>query len=462
MVAARAAEAPCPLESNDQPLQPRCVFSADGAMVSLVHKQWVETRTVVIGEPEERLTADGKQEIHVGSLSYFSRLADSSTFIDLAKVEMERRKIKEAKEVCAVMDGADWLQDFTETHRSDAVRVLDFAHAAEHLTQLLEVLESAGVRFPPHMLDRCLHILKHRGASSLLRIADRHFGKQNHQGGESTHLRYLRNREALMHYPQFRRQGWPIGSGMVESANKNVVEARLKGTGMHWQRQQVNPMLELRNAICNDRWQEMWQQAFEELRRQRTLQKGARRQMKKAASFSPTENAFPPSSLPSQSPTQETTQASICSASSRSSSSPPRLAGKKRQHKPYHPRLSPHTASEANGDVCICGTPLRPSPGRNRVKQYCSPTCGSRARMRAKREREKQGISCSSQPLAQSSEGNESVCICGTSLTQPGRAIVSKRYCSARCASRARMRAKRERDRQWLSHALQRDQPSEA
>jgi hypothetical protein len=37
---------------------------------------------------------------------------------------------------------------------------------------------------------------------------------------------YLHKREALMQYPQFRRDGWPIGSGMVESANKNVVEAR--------------------------------------------------------------------------------------------------------------------------------------------------------------------------------------------------------------------------------------------
>jgi len=36
------------------PLQ-RCVFSADGAMISLVHKQWVETRTVAIGEPQEKL-----------------------------------------------------------------------------------------------------------------------------------------------------------------------------------------------------------------------------------------------------------------------------------------------------------------------------------------------------------------------------------------------------------------------
>ena len=57
------------------------------------------------------------------------------------------------------MDGADWLQFFTERHRPDAVRILDFPHAAEHISELLEALENAGMRFPPHMLDRCLHLL---------------------------------------------------------------------------------------------------------------------------------------------------------------------------------------------------------------------------------------------------------------------------------------------------------------
>ena len=30
---------------------------------------------------------------------------------------------------------------------------------------------------------------------------------------------------------------------------------------MHWERKNVNPMLALRNAVCNSRWQEMWQKA---------------------------------------------------------------------------------------------------------------------------------------------------------------------------------------------------------
>ena len=127
-------------ESEDEELLQRCVISPDGAMISLIHKQWVETRTVAIGEPQEKLNAEGEREIHVGKLSYFSRLADASTFTTLAEVEMRRRKVREAKEVSAVMDGADWCMTFTERHRPDAVRILDFPHGGEHINDLLEAL----------------------------------------------------------------------------------------------------------------------------------------------------------------------------------------------------------------------------------------------------------------------------------------------------------------------------------
>src|SRR5947207_8810499 len=80
-------------EDLERPLE-RCVFSPDGAMISLVHKQWAETRTVAIGEPQERRNAKGEVEIHVGKLSYFSRLADASTFTRLAEVEMRRRRVR--------------------------------------------------------------------------------------------------------------------------------------------------------------------------------------------------------------------------------------------------------------------------------------------------------------------------------------------------------------------------------
>lgn len=54
----------------------------------------------------------------------------------------------------------------------------------------------------------------------------------------------------------------------MESGNELVLEARLKGNGMHWARPHVNPMLALRNVACNDRREEAWPQIALALRQQ--------------------------------------------------------------------------------------------------------------------------------------------------------------------------------------------------
>jgi hypothetical protein len=92
-----------------------------------------------------------------------------------------------------------------------------------------------------------------------------------------THLAYLETRQAQLQYPQFVADGWPIGSGMVESANKLVVEDRLKGAGMHWAEANVNPMLALRNAFCTDRWAEAWQVIEQGVRQHSAERRSARR-----------------------------------------------------------------------------------------------------------------------------------------------------------------------------------------
>src|SRR5438874_10396589 len=98
-------------------------------------------------------------------------------------------------------------------------------------------------------------------------------------------LTYLQKREAHMQYPSYQEAGWPIGSGSVESANKLVVEARLKGAGMRWERQNVNPMLVLRNAVCNRRWNETWTTAGAQRRALRTSQRQTHSQQRLSNAF---------------------------------------------------------------------------------------------------------------------------------------------------------------------------------
>ncbi len=73
-------------------------------------------------------------------------------------------------------------------------------------------------------------------------------------------LGYLEPRVEQLRYAQFRAAGLPIGSGIVESANKLVVEARLKGAGRRWAEASITPMVALRGALCSERWDEAWAQ----------------------------------------------------------------------------------------------------------------------------------------------------------------------------------------------------------
>ena len=234
----------------------RLAMSSDGGLVPLRGGIWAEVKTLVIGE----VLAPTSQETTARTTahSYFSRMTDAATFADLASVEIERRGVERAKTVCAVQDGAEWLQGFVDGHRHDAVRILDFAHAAEYLGQVAEQGKQAGHHVPKGWLPILLHQLKHHGPNRVLTHLER---LEQHWPVPAIDdaLRYFSKRLPQLQYPIFLAAGWPIGSGMVESANKVVMQARLKGAGMHWEPSNVNPMLALRNALRNERWEETWQ-----------------------------------------------------------------------------------------------------------------------------------------------------------------------------------------------------------
>lgn len=278
-----------------------------------------------------------------------------------------------------------------------------------------------------------------------------------------------------MQYPQFRRDGWPIGSGMVESANKNVVEARLKGTGMHWERTHVNPMLALRNAICNDRWREMWKTALKHHRKLQALQRSARAKNRAQAflvvgdassqesppSPSAAASAHVSSPAPSQRvseagappvppapPVPEASQPSSCRLSSR----------RKRQTAWKRVKCSHQKSSEVNADVCPCGTPLVRFKG-HWPKQYCSDRCRQHAHRKLHTQTKPfPGSSCAPtsklrkravvlrvRVSSQRSGGvrGETCLFCGTRLVSSAGGRV-REYCSDRC----RQRAHRERQAQ--------------
>jgi hypothetical protein len=264
----------------------RQLLSTDGAMVPLVQGEWAEVKTVALGAIQPPVIENGEAVAHTTELSYFSRLAEAETFSRLATVETQRRGTERAETVCAVNDGAEWIQGFIDVQRHDAVRILDFSHAASYVAQVGQAVLGEGTAEFKVWLDATLHELKHDSPDKVLQTL-RDMQHELEGGAASpetldtvrTAVQYLEKRRPQMDYARFQAAGYPIGSGSVESGNKVVVEARMKGAGMHWARPHVDPLVALRNVLCSDRWEHDWPQMAT---RVRTNHLNARQQRQRA------------------------------------------------------------------------------------------------------------------------------------------------------------------------------------
>jgi hypothetical protein len=220
------------------------LLSLDGALLQLVSGEWKEVKTLAVGVAGKAKPKLGQEErVQTTARSSFSRMSEAESFQQEALGEVHRRGVEQAKTVCAVSDGADWIQKWVDYHRQDAVRIRDCAHAMEYVSkggqaayehiplpeasQGAEVAQQAAKR-RQERFERWLatqeHELKTGDADQVLAELERLRCLMQAQGQAEAvetldkSLHYLRERRELISYATFRAQGYPIGSGSVESA----------------------------------------------------------------------------------------------------------------------------------------------------------------------------------------------------------------------------------------------------
>jgi len=215
---------------------------------------------------------------------------------------------------------------------------------------------------------------------------------------------------------------------------------------MHWERSHVNPLLALRTAICNGRWQEMWHQALAHHRKLQTLHTSTRAKPRTSALL-PGADVSSPASPPAPSATLSEHLAPpapppppVPKASQLSSS---RLSRRHTgQTTPQRVNCSQQKSSDGNADVCLCGTPLVRFKG-HRPKQYCADRCRQRAHRQRRatisspwsphRKQTRLRVQPSHHPFAKK---DPQTCPCGRPLARQ-RGHRPREYCSDRCRQRA-------------------------
>jgi hypothetical protein len=160
-------------------------------------------------------------------------------------------------------DGGNGLQEFVcKNFPRDPVLILDFWHAADHLTELAKVLHLDDEEARQSLVTTWCHTMKHEGGQRIVEVLEDH-PLPHRKAAKEKHaelLNYLRNNLHRMDYPHYLANGWMIGSGAVESACKTVVAQRLKQAGMRWREFGTDTMCHLRALFRSEpsQWQAFW------------------------------------------------------------------------------------------------------------------------------------------------------------------------------------------------------------
>jgi hypothetical protein len=176
-----------------------------------------------------------------------------------AQVGMDR-----AQRWVAISDGGAGIEDFLrENFPRVEVVILDFFHAAEHLNDWAKAWHPDDAAAAGALAAGWCHRLKHEGGAAVLAAltALDVSGRPAAVGEAHRQLvGYVTNQVHRMDYPRYRAKGWQIGSGPVESACKQVVGQRLKGSGMRWGEEGADAVGHLRALFRSEasQWDAFW------------------------------------------------------------------------------------------------------------------------------------------------------------------------------------------------------------
>jgi hypothetical protein len=162
-------------------------------------------------------------------------------------------------QVHAVGDGAEWVRlQTTEVFGSQGTFLCDYFHVSEYLA---EAGPSCRPKAPEQWRRTQQKRLKRGALPQVIDSLAEHLEVPDtleELAPVNNAHRYLSNRKDCLDYPRALRLGLPIGSGMIESGHRHVLQARLKKAGAAWLLAHAELLANLRVLRTNGDWLRLW------------------------------------------------------------------------------------------------------------------------------------------------------------------------------------------------------------
>ena len=194
-----------------------------------------------------------------GSTTCIAAIVTAEQFGGLLLAEARRRDIARAKVVVFLGDGAVWVWKLARVNFPNAICILDYYHACEHLKLLAEALYGEGSPLAKKRYRQWRKGLLKDKIEQIIVQAKAELPPRAQAGKLARkQIAYFQHNRSRMLYQTFRQAGYFIGSGVVEAACKTVVGQRLKNSGMLWSRKGADHLLTVRCAVLSGWFGDFW------------------------------------------------------------------------------------------------------------------------------------------------------------------------------------------------------------
>jgi hypothetical protein len=246
-------------------------LGADGVMVPFRPKagaprgkiRWREVKVGVLARLGQHRTRTGQSVIRLQHRRLVAVLGDIETLKPRLWLEALRQGLRSAPQVVWLSDGGRGLWRLFEEQFSTSARgILDFYHAVQQLWKSAAAWLDGRTTQARRWCGWARHRLRHGNPAGVLADLADALEVEGLPATARDTLRtvyaYLERHREHIDYAAYKALGLPLGSGMVESACKWLIQQRFKGVGMRWSEDGFNHLLHLRLAWVNGRFEALF------------------------------------------------------------------------------------------------------------------------------------------------------------------------------------------------------------
>lgn len=258
----------CMLSEGDNLAGKRVVISTDGGRIrtrvyqleknqaGTHHKfetPWKEPKLFVITVIDE----DGKIERR--ELPIYDATFGEEGLFRLLREYLKALNIREVAEVQVIADGALWIWNKMKkmllelgVAAEKIVETLDYYHAVEHLTKIIELLPKNKKRNKKSLFKQLKELLWEGKAEEIIEEIVSKVKEVSKK--METEIAYFEKNQPRLNYQKCREKKWLCGSGIIESGVRRMINLRFKSASCFWKEENLDGLIFLRCALLSGRW----------------------------------------------------------------------------------------------------------------------------------------------------------------------------------------------------------------